>query len=207
MIVSCTSYVETEFDRSTSHVRYSVKTAWERDERVFMFVTPTRRFWSPSITKWRASDADDTETMDRFSTAMRWSVGEDTSRIATMKDLPVKRKQDIQLLLLPWIQQISNSLVVDIHEGHAARIVDVLLGLSRSDLIKHVVQRAGKNAQHLLVLHKRSVCAGGSQNGVRLSRPRLPVSEDASIISAKAVVRDIPSKLVENRLLRITLRI
>lgn len=63
-----------------------MKTAWERELRMFRLVTPTRRLERPSLTRERAEDAEDTGWMDRFSTVMMRSF-EEPSRISGVKAL------------------------------------------------------------------------------------------------------------------------
>lgn len=61
-----------------------MKTAWERELRMFRLVTPTRRLERPSLMSERAEEAEDTGRMDRFSTVMMRSF-EDPSRRSGVK--------------------------------------------------------------------------------------------------------------------------
>ena len=61
-----------------------MKTAWERELRMFRLVTPTRRFARPSFTSDSAEEAEVTGWMDRFSTVMMRSFDE-PSRISGVR--------------------------------------------------------------------------------------------------------------------------
>lgn len=101
VIVSWISYRSLINLNLTSHVIYTVKTACERDERIFILVTPTWRFWSPCSTIQRASAAFDTLWIVKFSMEIWWSLEDECSRISWMKE-QWEIRQRIFNFLVSW---------------------------------------------------------------------------------------------------------
>lgn len=79
-----------------------------------------------------------------------------------MKELSRIEWKDIQLLAVGRVEQIANTLVVDLHEGHETRVVDIVLRLTTSDLFKEIGERSRQQSQQFGITDQRTIWSGRS---------------------------------------------
>lgn len=93
---------------------------------------------------------------------------ETVSRIGGIKEPCRIERKDIQLLAVGRVEQIADTLVVDLHERHEARVVDVILRLATSDLFKEIGERSRQQSQQFGIADQRTIRSRRSQYSVRL---------------------------------------
>lgn len=87
---------------------------------------------------------------------------EAVSRIGGIKEPCRIEWKDIQLLAVGRVEQIANTLVVDLHEGNETRVVDVVLRLATSDLFKEIGERSRQQSQQFGITDQRTIWSGRS---------------------------------------------